>query len=167
MKADDKWWMGGTGAAIKCALDSTEEARSCTVPCAVHCALCTVHCALCRVPCIMCTALCHVHCAVCIAPCHVSSVRHCAMLALPKKTKMELGSKIVIVLVLRSPEHLEFSPIVWHTSKMTPSIALQFLGLCRASYHVSCVRHLAMCTQSLSLKPDICHRYICEDPSLS
>ena len=40
MKADDKWWMGGTGAAIKCALDSTEEARSCQ--CVLHRAMCTL-----------------------------------------------------------------------------------------------------------------------------
>ena len=89
MKADDKWWMGGTGAAIKCALDSTEEARSCqcvrhramchvygTVPCVMIGALCPVQCALCRVQCAWHRAMCHVQCAVCIAPSHV---RHCAV----------------------------------------------------------------------------------------
>ena len=104
-------------------------------------ALCTVHCAMCHVygtlPCALCCVHSTVPCFICAALCHVSPAQ-----------KNKLGSKIVIVLVLRSPEHLEFSPIVWHTSKMTPSIALQFLGLCRASYHVSCVRHLAMCTQT-------------------
>ena len=94
MKADDKCWMGGTGAAIKCALDSTEEARSCH--CVRHCAMChdwgTVPCAVCIVSCAMCMAPCYVPCAMCCVYSTVTCAALCHVSPAQKKQKMEFSS---------------------------------------------------------------------------
>ena len=81
--------MGGTGGAIKCALDSTEEARSCQcvphyasvsvfVLCHVYCAMC-LYCAMCHV-----FVLCHVYYVMSVTLCHVfyMAIVPCAMFAL-------------------------------------------------------------------------------------